>query len=88
VARGKGPHAVPRQSRAVLRIIEPGGWARCEHCGERVKFIAAQKIKGRQVICNRYVKGKWKDVVHYHAGCYEEAGEPYGAPVAKIQAFK
>jgi hypothetical protein len=26
-----------------------------------------------------YENGVWKRVEHYHAECYEAAGEPYGA---------
>jgi hypothetical protein len=41
-----------------------------------VKFAA--KTRRHQVICNVYVKGKWDRVEHYHAECYETAGEPHG----------
>jgi hypothetical protein len=63
-------------SRAVIRSIEAGSSAECVSCGERVKFQA--KVKMQQVICNVYVKGRWDRVEHYHAACYERAGEPYG----------
>ena len=33
-----------------------------------------------QVICNVYVKGRWDRVEHFHAPCYEEAGQPFGEP--------
>jgi hypothetical protein len=33
----------------------------------------------RQVIANVYVDGTWDRVEHYHADCYLEAREPYGA---------
>lgn len=72
------------KSRAVTRPIEPGLNAWCVHCLKigrttteaRVKFIARRR--DNQVICNVYRKGVWQSVEHYHAACYEEAGEPYG----------
>ncbi|MGH9063113.1 MAG: hypothetical protein ACRD0L_03920 [Acidimicrobiales bacterium] len=63
-------------SRAVMRLIEPGNTAECAHCGLPVKFVA--RAQGRQVIANVYADGTWDRVEHYHAACYEEAGEPYG----------
>lgn len=63
-------------SRAVLRFVEPGSNAVCEYCSEQVKFVA--RLKGRQVIANVYVNGRWDRVEHYHETCYERAGEPYG----------
>jgi hypothetical protein len=41
-----------------------------------VKFTAKTRVW--QVIANVYVDGVWNRVEHYHAGCYEQAGEPYG----------
>lgn len=64
-------------SRAVLRIVEAGTSVICAGCGQQVKFSA--RDKRRQVICNVYVRGRWDRVEHYHAECYEAAGEPYGA---------
>jgi hypothetical protein len=32
------------------------------------------------VIANVYDNGTWIRVEHYHADCYDEAGQPYGAP--------
>jgi hypothetical protein len=68
--------SVIRVSRAVVRFIEPGNDAVCERCGEQVKFVA--RSKDRQVIANVYVDERWDRVEHYHEGCYEAAGEPYG----------
>jgi hypothetical protein len=65
-------------SRAVLRLIEAGSDAICEHCQATVKFLA--KAKARQVIANVYVGGRWSRVEHYHEECYGQAGEPYGPP--------
>ena len=70
------------QSRAVLRTIEAGSSAMCITCDEQVKFKA--KVKMHQVICNVYVDGKWNRVEHYHLECYDEAGKPYGEPVANV----
>jgi hypothetical protein len=67
-------------SRAVVRFVEAGNDAVCEHCQTPVKFVA--RIKGRQVIANVYIEGRWKRVEHFHETCYDEAGEPYGAPRA------
>lgn len=67
-------------SRAVVRAIEPGSSATCEHCDEPVKFIA--RVNGRQVIANVYENGKWNRVEHYHFDCYETAKKPYGEPLA------
>ena len=64
-------------SRAVLRIVEPGTWATCAACGDPVKFSA--KVRHQQVIANVYVDGVWNRVEHYHADCYETSGAPYGA---------
>ena len=63
-------------SRAVVRLIEAGSEVECPTCGQRVKFQA--KVKGLQVICNVYVKGRWNRVEHYHEQCYHDAGNPYG----------
>jgi hypothetical protein len=65
-------------SRAVLRQVEPGNTASCTHCGAPVKFVARAQL--RQVIANVYDNGTWIRVEHYHADCYDEAGQPYGAP--------
>jgi hypothetical protein len=64
-------------SRAVTRPVEAGNSATCAGCGTPVKFTA--KVRHWQVIANVYVDGKWNRVEHYHAECYEHAGEPYGA---------
>jgi len=69
------------KSRAVARIIEPGSMVDCSHCGERVKFQA--RIRLQQVICNVYsMDGVWERVEHFHAECYDTAGQPYGDPAA------
>lgn len=74
-------------SRAVLRDVEPGSTVECIHCDERVKFQA--KVRHKQVICNVYEDGKWNRVEHFHAPCYELAGEPHGpvdtTPVVKAR---
>lgn len=67
-------------SRAVVRRIEPGNLAVCTHCGQPVKFAA--KLHKMQVIANVYVDGRWNRVEHFHAECYDEAVEPYGAAEA------
>jgi thymidine kinase len=64
------------KSRAVARPVEAGNSAVCVSCGEPVKFTA--RVKAMQVIANVYVGGIWNRVEHYHAECYEQAGEPYG----------
>lgn len=64
-------------SRAVARPIEAGNSASCAECGTPVKFSA--KLKQLQVIANVYVDGQWNRVEHYHAECYDNAGEPYGS---------
>ena len=69
-------------SRAVSRPIEAGNSALCIGCGEPVKFKA--KTKASQVICNVYVDGRWDRVEHFHAGCYDLAGAPYGEPAAYV----
>ncbi len=48
----------------------------CSHCDERIKFRARERHM--QVICNIYVDGNWDRVEHYHAPCYDEAGQPFG----------
>lgn len=66
------------ESRAVLRVVQPGSWVECEHCAEQVKFkVRAQNM---QVICNVYDEGVWTRVEHYHADCYDETSQPYGEP--------
>jgi hypothetical protein len=89
-ARRKGADTSPRTSRAVLRDVEPGSTVECARCGERVKFQA--KVRNREVICNVYVGGTWDRVEHFHADCYEEAGEPHGevdtTPVVKARAAR
>ena len=60
----------------------------CVTCGEVVKFRA--KERQHQVICNVYVKGTWDRVEHFHADCYDLAGEPHGpvdtTPVVRNRA--
>lgn len=67
-------------SRAVVRFIEAGNDALCEHCQLPVKFMA--RTRGRQVIANVYIDGRWARVEHYHEACYDEAAEPFGSPRA------
>ncbi len=67
------------ESRAVLRLIEPGSVAECPHCGERVKFRA--RHRDQQVICNVYEDGVWQRVEQYHQDCYTDADTPYGDAV-------
>lgn len=66
-------------SRAVLRLVQPGSWIDCVACGEQVKFRAREQFK--QMICNVYENGVWQRVEHFHEGCYHEAGDPYGEAV-------
>jgi DNA-directed RNA polymerase subunit RPC12/RpoP len=67
------------ESRAVLRLIEPGSVAECPRCGERVKFRA--RHRDQQVICNVYEDGVWQRVEQYHQECYVEADSPHGEAV-------
>jgi hypothetical protein len=69
-------------SRAVIRDVEAGSSVDCAFCGERVKFQA--KIRNRQVICNVYDNGQWDRVEHFHAECYEKAGNPHGDIVGPL----
>ncbi len=60
-------------------MIEPGSMVDCSGCGERVKFQA--RVRLQQVICNVYNgDGVWERVEHFHAECYDSAGQPYGTP--------
>jgi hypothetical protein len=65
-------------SRAVVRRIEPGNLAVCQHCAQQVKFAA--KVHKMQIIANVYVDGRWNRVEHFHEECYGEAATPYGEP--------
>ena len=78
--RAKGRTATRWSSRAVLRAIEPGSGVTCRECGDPVKFRA--KVRLQQVICNVYAKGVWDRVEHFHAECYQSAGEPHGEAAA------
>jgi hypothetical protein len=69
---------LPRTSRAVLRRVEAGSTVVCAGCREPVKFAA--KVQRQQVIANVYVDGTWNRVEHFHAECYDDAKQPYGAP--------
>jgi hypothetical protein len=64
------------ESRAVERAIAPGGAVRCAHCGGLVRF--AVRERGRQVIANVYVDGRWARVEQFHPRCYRAAAYPYG----------
>jgi hypothetical protein len=66
-------------TRAVVRLVEPGSDVMCIYCSRQVKFAA--KVHPRQVIANVYENGVWKHIEHYHAECYEEAGEPFGPAI-------
>ena len=72
------PTTTKWESRAVVRLVEPGNWAECALCEEIVKFRARERRT--QVICNVYVDGKWDRVEHYHPDCYKAADSPYGEP--------
>lgn len=72
-------NAQARESRAVLRRVEPGNSEACRVCGEIVRFKA--KLNLEQVICNVYADGRWLRVEHFHPDCYASAGTPHG-PVA------
>jgi hypothetical protein len=63
-------------SRAVLRLVEPGGDTTCRYCLAPVKFLA--RAKTRQVIANVYEDGRWARVEHFHEECYQGAGRPHG----------
>jgi hypothetical protein len=79
-------------TRAVERICSAGERRDCAHCGENIGFEARKK--NRQVIANIYMKqdvlgrwrtlkpgqygGQWDRVEHFHPGCYDELGQPYG----------
>jgi hypothetical protein len=63
-------------SRAVVRLVEPGNDAVCAHCRRQVKFAA--KVHPRQVIVNVYEDGVWQRTEHFHEECYAEAGQPFG----------
>jgi hypothetical protein len=69
----------PLGSRAVLRRVEAGSMALCQHCGEQVKFAA--KVQRLQAIANVYEDGRWDRVEHFHQECYDHAGAPYGDAV-------
>lgn len=60
----------------MLRPVEAGSDAVCTYCGVQVKFTA--RLKGRKIIANVYVDGRWDRVEQFHEGCYERSGEPYG----------
>ena len=64
------------ETRAVIRLIEPGNDAACATCGKAVKFSARSRT--RQVIANVYEGGSWQRVEHFHEHCYRSAGEPFG----------
>ena len=68
------------ESRAVLRLIEPGSVAECPACGERVKFRA--RHRDQQVICNVYEDGVWQRVEQFHESCYADAGSPHGDTIS------
>lgn len=70
-------------SRAALRSVEAGNYVDCARCGERVKFQA--KLRKQQVICNVYIDGRWDRVEHYHAECYDDAGQPHGTPTEQVE---
>src|ERR1700761_4596614 len=78
----KATRAPKWTSRAVIRDVEAGSSVDCAFCGERVKFQA--KVRNRQVICNVYDNGQWDRVEHFHAECYEKAGNPHGDIVGPL----
>jgi hypothetical protein len=66
-------------SRAVMRLIEPGGYMYCAYCDKRIKF--ATRLRLQQVIANVYLEGSWDRVEHFHEDCYAAAGHPYGIAI-------
>ena len=69
-------------SRAAQRRVEAGSSVMCAACDEQVKFAAKQNRQ--QVIANVYLAGRWDRVEHYHAECYQQAGEPHGNPTEQV----
>jgi DNA-directed RNA polymerase subunit RPC12/RpoP len=67
---------IAKESRAVLRQIEPGNsQIECAGCGDRIIFRA--RARANVVICNVYVAGVWQNVEQFHAACYDgRHGEP------------
>ncbi len=69
-------------TRAVSRRFEEKDIRpRCAFCGNDIGFRGTHgrdRTKLRQIIANVYVNGLWNRVEHFHASCYDEAGQPYG----------
>ena len=65
-------------SRAVVRLVEPGQTAKCTACRLPVKWSAKGNRRQRRVIANVYVNDVWDRVDIFHVACYVEIGEPHG----------
>jgi hypothetical protein len=64
----------------VVRTVGPGDLATCCGCGQDISFRVRTR-GSKRVVCNVYVGGMWRRVEHWHAGCYEAAGHPYGVEI-------
>ena len=74
------PDDLPKTTRAVLRLINPGNDIDCSACGDPLKFAARERRT--QVIANVYNQlGEWAIVKTLHPACYEDLGEPFGPAV-------
>lgn len=80
LATAQPPALIKKQSRAVVRLIEPGNEASCTKCGEPLKWRARKRLT--QIICNVYKGRRWNRVEYYHPKCYKALDEPYGEPVS------
>jgi hypothetical protein len=69
-------------SRAVLRVVEPGQTTKCTACAQPVKWSAKGNRRQRRVIANVYEHGRWDRVEIFHPACYSDLGEPYGPAMA------
>jgi hypothetical protein len=55
----------------------------CIWCKGGSWFSGPYDTKSRAIICNVYEDGRWNRVEIFHLGCYSDAGQPYGEPVAQ-----
>ena len=69
-----GTRAVSRQLRPAMDPDPPP----CAHCTERV--VWSPRRREQRIIANVYDGDRWLRVEHFHPGCYDAAGQPYGTP--------
>lgn len=64
-------------TRVVERPAVGGQMQTCDHCGEKIKFVA--RLRKKILYANIYEGDRWDRLEYFHPACYLKMGAPYGA---------